>query len=79
MTKIVVTSCDNGTVIVEDKKATTVVTGLMPPPQAISVSNLADIDLTNLQNGGVLVYDSATQTWTATNKLENQIFEAGQF
>jgi len=66
-------------VVVDDKKATVVVTGMMPPPVVSSITNSVDIDLAQLQDGGVLVYNSNTQKWTATNLLEKQIFEAGQF
>ncbi len=88
MTDVVVTESNNSTVVqrqqvqnvvVDDKKATIVVTGMMPPPSVSSITNSVDIDLAQLQDGGLLVYNATTQKWTATNKLEKQIFEAGQF
>ena len=88
MTDVVVVESNNSTivqrqevhnVVVDDKKATIVVTGMMPPPSAGSITTSADVDLTQLQDGGVLVYNISTQKWTATNLLEKQIFEAGQF
>jgi len=88
MTDVVVVESNNSTVVqrqeiqnvvVDDKKATVVVTGMMPPPATSSIVNSADVDLTQLQDGGVLVYNSSTQKWTATNLLEKQILEAGQF
>ena len=88
MTDIIVTESNNSTVVqkqevhnvvVDDKKATVIVTGLMPPPAASSITNSADIDISGLQDGGMLVYNAATQKWIATNLLEKQIFEAGQF
>ena len=88
MTDIIVTESNNSTVVqkqevhnvvVDDKKATIVVTGMMPPPSTASITNSADIDITGLQDGGMLVYNAATQKWVATNLLEKQIFEAGQF
>lgn len=78
MTEVVVT--DLGRTVVANIKTTQVVTsGLMPPAAVASISGSSDVDLSNLQNGGLLVYDSTTQKWVATNLLEQQIFEAGQF
>lgn len=88
MTDVVVTESNNSTVVqqqkvqnvvVDDKKTTVVVTGMMPPPAASSITNSVDVDLTQLQDGGLLVYNSSTQKWTATNLLEKQILEAGQY
>ena len=88
MTDVIVTESNNSTVVqkqevhnvvVDDKKATIVVTGMMPPPSASTISNSADIDISALQDGGMLVYNATSQKWIATNLLEKQIFEAGQF
>ena len=88
MTDVIVTESNNSTVVqrqqvqnvvVDDKKATIIVTGMMPPPATSSITNSVDIDLTQLQDGGLLVYNATTQKWTATNLLEKQIFESGQF
>lgn len=88
MTDVIVTEANDSTVVqqqqvqnvvVDDKKATVVVTGMMPPPVVAGISTNVDVDLTQLQDGGILVYNSATQMWKATNLLEKQIFEAGQF
>lgn len=66
-------------VIVEDKFSTIVTSPLIVPPLVNSLSSSSDVDLTQLQNGGVLVYNSTTNKWIATNLLENQIFESGQY
>jgi phage baseplate assembly protein gpV len=79
MTQVIVTDKDT-TVIVQNPLNTRVITsGLSAPPASVSITNSSDVDLTNLADGGILVYDSATQKWTAGNILEKQIFEAGQF
>lgn len=79
MTQVIVTEKGN-TVVVQNPISTRVITsGMAPPPATVSVTNSTDVDLTNLQNGGILVYNSATQKWTASNLLDKQIFEAGQF
>lgn len=78
MTDVVVT--DLGKTVVANVQTTQVVTtGLLGPAIASSITNSVDIDTTALQDGGLLVYNSATQKWVATNLLEKQIFEAGQF
>ena len=78
MTDVIVTD-SNKTIVVDTKTPTVVVTGMMPPPTASSITNSVDIDLALLQDGGVLVYNSTTQKWTATNLLDRQIVESGQF
>jgi hypothetical protein len=37
--------------------------------QGLSLSELSDVNATNLQNGMVLVYNSATRKWDATLEL----------
>lgn len=34
------------------------------------VNNLGDVDTTNLDNGSLLIYKTATQKWTATKDVE---------
>lgn len=78
MTEVVVT--DLGKTVVANVEVTRVITaGLLPPNLAASISNSTDIDIAQLQDGGILVYDSTAQKWVATNLLDKQIFEAGQF
>lgn len=38
----------------------------------ISVSDLADVVITSLRDGGLLAYDSATQSWVATNQITEE-------
>lgn len=69
-------------VVVSTDTAQTIVTGLMGPPGKDGIQNLSqvrDIDSTELVNGATLVYRSSDAMWKATNKLDNQILEAGQF
>ena len=44
-----------------------------------TVSEIADVDTTNLQNGSVLVYKTATNKWTSTLNLEDQYMNGGFF
>lgn len=81
MTKTVVTDIGQ-TVVVEDSKPQTIVTGLMGPRGlrgAATFAELSDIDLTQLSGGALLVYNTQTQKWTATTLLDQQTVESGQF
>lgn len=70
-------------VVVMDTNTTgVVVTGIMGPPGekgANRISEMLDVDKSELVNGATLVYVETTSTWKATNKLDSQILEAGQF
>lgn len=50
-----------------------------PPGEAVPLSNLADVDVTNLTNGSLLVYSDQSQTWVATTLLESQSVESGHY
>lgn len=78
-TAIPVVVTDTNTVTIEVGTPTVVLAGAMGPPGASELGSMADVDVTNLQDGGILVYAQATQRWTATNTLERQILEGGQF
>jgi len=78
MTQVVVT--DLGKTVVANVEVTQVVTsGMMPPNMVGTLTNSSDVDVSALQDGGILIYNATTNKWTATNLLEKQIFEAGQF
>jgi hypothetical protein len=66
-------------VVVSSDSTSVVVTGIMGPPGFTSITNASDIDKTGLTDGATLVYKAETAIWRATNKLDNQILEAGQF
>lgn len=66
-------------VVTDDKPARIITSGMMPPPAVNSLSASGDVDISGLQDGGVLVYNTSTNMWTATNLFDKQIFEAGQF
>lgn len=66
--------------IVEDpsgSSGTTIIAGTSVPPN--SVENMADVDLTRLIDGSVLVYKSTTNKWTSTTTLDAQNMDAGEF
>lgn len=43
------------------------------------LGDLIDVDITALEDGCVLVYNSITSKWVATRVLEKQFVNAGQF
>jgi hypothetical protein len=92
MSDLVVTQ-DTQTVIVQGPTDSIIVTGLLgpvgpqglqgprgePAPDTFQLSDLKDIDLSQLGNGSTLVYRAVTNTWAATNLLDQQVVECGQF
>jgi hypothetical protein len=45
----------------------------------VPLSQLEDVDVSNLTNGSLLVYSDQSSTWVATTLLENQRIESGQY
>lgn len=46
------------------------------------IANLADakdVDMSNLEDGSLLVFNGGTFKWTATNTIEDQYIEGGHF
>jgi len=66
-------------VVVSAETGTVVVAGVLGPPGENKISESGDVDLTELTDGATLVYTTSTSKWTATNKLDRQIVECGQF
>jgi hypothetical protein len=75
-----VTISQTETIVVDNDNSVTIVTGLMGPPgTVISLAQVPDVDMSDLQNGSLLVYSAAANKWQATTTLDNQTLEAGQF
>lgn len=55
------------------------VVGLYNPVTVGSLSDIANVDTTNTQNGSVLVFKSITSKWTATTTLDAQNMEGGEY
>ncbi len=47
------------------------------PPN--SIENMADVDLTGLIDGALLIYKNNTARWTASTLLDKQSMEGGEF
>ena len=83
-TETFVVNTDNeNTVVVDNTSAITIVTGLMGPKgrdgSAAPLSNLPDVDISNIKDGSILIYSVSAGMWQAGNTLSNQILEAGQY
>lgn len=44
-----------------------------------SIENMADVDLTGLTDGALLIYQNNTARWTASTMLNKQNMEGGEF
>ena len=66
-------------VTVEDTSLVTATTALANPVVIESMASIADVDLSNLKNGSVLVYKTTTNKWTSTLDLEDQYMNGGFF
>lgn len=54
-------------------------TNLANPSALGSMSDIGNVDTSDLQNGSVLVFNSTTNKWTSTIHLDLQDMEAGEF
>jgi hypothetical protein len=85
-TEIIVTEVNNTVVLVRKEPAvvssqsqTKVVIGGMIGPHITTLKGLADLDLTDLTGGSLLVYNAGSEKWVATTLLNQQVVDAGQF
>jgi hypothetical protein len=44
-----------------------------------NINNLQGVDISNLSNGSVLVYNTSSSNWESTTTLENQNISGGQY
>lgn len=44
-----------------------------------TLADLRDVDLSELEDGSVLVYDEVDEKWKSTRKLEKQIINGGGY
>lgn len=79
MTTEVIVTENNNTVVINTQQPNVIISGMIGPTGVTTFAGLTDIDLTQLAAGSVLVYNPGTQKWTATNMLDQQIVESGQF
>lgn len=87
MSEVIVTESNNTAivqqpqvfnVVVDESKSTVIVTGMMPPPVVGSLTTSTDVNLTQLQQGGILTYDTTTGSWVATNAPTSLVMDGGE-
>lgn len=44
-----------------------------------ALSSLPDLDVSNLENGSLLIYNDTRDKWVASRELQEQNIEAGQY
>ena len=54
-------------------------TNIANPAALNSITDIANVDTTILNNGSVLVYRTTTNKWTSTSTLDGQNMEGGEF
>lgn len=79
MTTQAIVTEKNNTVIIENKQPQVIIAGMIGPQGVTTLEGLQNIDISNIQNGSLLIYNVSTQKWTASNLLEQQIVESGQY
>lgn len=72
------------TILVENETTTTIITPAEqgpqgPPGSQQPISTAPDVNITNLQDGSLLIYSTQEQKWVATTQLNNQSLESGQY
>jgi hypothetical protein len=67
------------TATIQDTSFVFASTNIANPSTVNSVADIADVDLTSLNNGAVLVYKATTNKWTSTTTLTDQNMEGGEF
>ena len=59
-----------------------VAVGIQGPPGTSSsntISGAGDVDVSNLRDGSVLVYETESEKWKSTTLLNKQAIDAGEF
>lgn len=81
MESVIVSSTE--IVIVETDTSSTITTGVVlgagTGDGISSISQAIDVDITELNNGSVLIYNAINAQWKATRLLQEQTIECGQF
>lgn len=83
MTDIIVETKTDTVVIQEDTTTVIITAGAQGPSgaqgPATNIGDAPDVDLTDLQNGSLLIYSAQEQKWVANTQLTNQSLESGHY
>lgn len=78
-TVVVVDDTGSYSIVVDDSAGTTSVSTNLSPTTIPSMSDIGNVDTTDLRHGSVLVYKQNTLKWTSTLTLDAQDMDAGEF
>lgn len=78
-TERIVDQKPSGIVVQRIDAPTTVITGMIGPPGISNISQSADVDISALTDGAILIYQTNTSKWTAGVNLTNQIIDGGSY
>jgi hypothetical protein len=72
------------TIVVESELTTVIITAgeqgpTGPQGPSTNISNAPDVDITDLQDGSLLIYSAQEQKWVANTQLTNQSLESGHY
>jgi hypothetical protein len=79
MTTEVIITEKNNAVVIEKREPQVIISGMIGPAGVTTLQGLTNVDVTNLTNGGILVYNSTSQKWVATTTLDAQNMEGGYY
>jgi len=77
---IIVDDSPNNTILVKTPETNLIITaGEQGPPGITYINQASDVNVSNLENGSILVYSESSEKWVATRLLENQSVESGHY
>ena len=79
MTTNVIVEKTQETIVIDNDIVTVITSAEQGPPGVTRISQADDVDVSNLENGSVLVYSESSEKWVATRLLENQSVESGHY
>lgn len=65
--------------VVDNSNLNYTTTNLLNPTHVASLSDIGNVDTTNIVNGSVLVFNTTTNKWTSTLNFHEQDMEGGEF
>lgn len=79
MTTNIIVEKTQETIVIDNDIVTIITSAEQGPPGVTRISQADDVNVSNLENGSVLVYSQSTEKWVATRLLENQSVESGHY
>jgi hypothetical protein len=73
--EIAINTYDGKLYIKKTQNSISTIVDIGSPP----VSSLADVDITNLENGSLLIFNQTSTKWVASRDLDEQRLDAGFF